>query len=308
MADHPRIEELRRRVDNDPASIAFAQLAEEYRRAGDYAEAVRVCRAGLARHATYLSARVTLGRALIELEQYEEAQAELEQVLRSAPENLAAIRGLAEIHQRRGDLTEALRQYQAALGIARHDPDIQEHVHALSRQLGSNASSAAGGEPPPVTLELPANPMATFELETFHEVSPQVDSPPSTSPELEAAADEFTKALEALGALTIDLPPALPAASSAERGLQVPQPAEHWAPSDAVSETHVADALMDAPAIQGPAETRDVPAPAPSIDVPLADPVSAEPLAAADQAAVDELEGWLDAIVDDRRERGSAQS
>ena len=64
MPEHPRIEDLRRRVQKDPASIAFAQLAEEYRRAGQYQEAVEVCRAGLAIHPGYLSARVTLGRAL----------------------------------------------------------------------------------------------------------------------------------------------------------------------------------------------------------------------------------------------------
>ena len=64
---NPRIDELRRRVQSDPASIAFAQLAEEYRRAGQFDEAVAVCRTGLARHPGYLSARVTLGRALLEL-------------------------------------------------------------------------------------------------------------------------------------------------------------------------------------------------------------------------------------------------
>ena len=47
---------------------------------------------------------MTLGRALIELNQLDEAQVELSRVLESAPENLAAIRGLAEIHHRHGDL------------------------------------------------------------------------------------------------------------------------------------------------------------------------------------------------------------
>ena len=98
---NPRIEELRRRVDKDPASIAFAQLAEELRRAGDFDEAIRVCRTGLEQHPAYLSARVTLGRALLETGLYDEAQTELEEVVRSAPDNLAAIRALADIHQRR---------------------------------------------------------------------------------------------------------------------------------------------------------------------------------------------------------------
>ena len=35
MSENPRIDELRRRVDKDPSSIAFAQLAEEHRRMGE---------------------------------------------------------------------------------------------------------------------------------------------------------------------------------------------------------------------------------------------------------------------------------
>jgi tetratricopeptide (TPR) repeat protein len=106
MADNPRIEELRRRVLADPASIAFAALAEEYRRVGNYDAAIETCRVGLQRHPAYLSARVTLGRALMETAQYDEARTELQRVLKSAPENLAAIRGLAEIHERQASLPE----------------------------------------------------------------------------------------------------------------------------------------------------------------------------------------------------------
>jgi tetratricopeptide (TPR) repeat protein len=217
VADNLRIEELRRRVQKDPASIAFAQLAEEFRRSGEHDEAVRVCRTGLAKHPSYLSARVTLGRALIELQQYDEAHTELEYVLRSAPENLAAIRGLAEIHQRRGELAEALKQYQTALGIAKHDPELEESVEELTRQLGgaiaseppSPASSPIAQAtpafvPPPASLvDIPALPVETFEP------APDPTAIP-LSPELEAAADEFTRALEALDAITIDVPaPAL---------------------------------------------------------------------------------------------------
>jgi tetratricopeptide (TPR) repeat protein len=103
MAENPRIQELQRRVQLDPASIAFATLAEEYRRAGRFEEAIATCEAGLQRHPSYLSAHVTLGRALMELGRFDEAKTELEYVLSAAPENLAAIRGLAEIHDRRGE-------------------------------------------------------------------------------------------------------------------------------------------------------------------------------------------------------------
>jgi hypothetical protein len=101
MADSPRIEELKRRVQLDPASIAFAALAEEYRRTGRYEEAIEVCRTGIQRHPSYISAHVTLGRALFEVGHYDDARRELEYVLSVAPENLAAIRGLAEIHHRK---------------------------------------------------------------------------------------------------------------------------------------------------------------------------------------------------------------
>ena len=73
---------------------------------GRHEEAIDTCRAGLQRHPAYLSARVTLGRALIETGDYDAARAELETVLRSAPENLAAIRGLAQIHERLGQSAE----------------------------------------------------------------------------------------------------------------------------------------------------------------------------------------------------------
>ena len=135
MAEHTRLDDLRRRVQQDPSSIAFAQLAEEYRRAGQFQDAVDVCRAGLAIHPGYLSARVTLGRALLELQHLDDAQRELERVLKSAPENLAAIRGLAEIHHRRGSLAEALAQYRAALALARNDPDLEQTVADLAAQV-----------------------------------------------------------------------------------------------------------------------------------------------------------------------------
>ena len=172
MADNPRIEDLRRRVQKDPASIAFAQLAEELRRAGQFQEAVDICRAGLDIHPGYLSARVTLGRALVELNQLDEAQVELQHVLNNAPENLAAIRGVADIHHRRGELPEALTQYRAALALARNDPDLEQTVSDLARKV----------EPPRV-------PRASEGL-AEHEFLKNLPPPPPVAPPepLESAA------------------------------------------------------------------------------------------------------------------------
>lgn len=155
----PRIDDLRRRVQQDPASIAFAQLAEEYRRVGAFESAV--CRAGLARHPGYLSARVTLGRALLELGQIEAAHDELQAALAGSPDNQAALRGLGEVFHRRGDLPEALAHYRRALGLARHDPDLRQLVaqltHAITRLPSRTATTT------PVTPE--AEPAGLLTLE-----------------------------------------------------------------------------------------------------------------------------------------------
>ena len=139
--DSARISELRRRVQTDPSSIAFAQLGEELRRAGANEEAIDVCQSGLARHPGYLSARVTLGRALLELGQLDDAHVELAVVVASAGDNLAAIRGLAEIHQRRGELADALIYYRRALELARHDPELEETVERMEKQVAPQTAA-----------------------------------------------------------------------------------------------------------------------------------------------------------------------
>src|SRR5215471_3708817 len=141
MPENPRIEELRRRVEADPASIAFAALAEEYRRLGRNHEAVDTCRAGLQRHPAYLSARVTLGRALIETGDLDSAREQFETVLRSAPENIAATRGLAQIHERLGHSTEM-------------DPHLvqlmREHVESLPPPPPPAPEPVSEPEPEPI--------------------------------------------------------------------------------------------------------------------------------------------------------------
>ncbi len=221
MADSSRIEDLRRRVQKDPASIAFAQLAEECRRAGDLDEAVSVCRAGLALHPTYLSARVTLGRALLELNQLSEAQTELQYVLRSAPENLAALRALAETLHRQGDLSNSLAQYRVALSLAKNDPDLQETVASLEHQLevaamvSQTAATPETAAAPPEDIfaflrsDAPASTGAV-EVDTALAESPVVESlspfemptvetlPVDESPVLEMSTGGEPPAVEAL--------------------------------------------------------------------------------------------------------------
>ena len=102
MGEDDRINNLRRRVQENPASIAFAQLAEALRLGGRPRDAVQLCRAGLPIYPEYLAARVTLARSFLDLNRQEEGEHELEQVRILSPGYLPALRALAEIHERRG--------------------------------------------------------------------------------------------------------------------------------------------------------------------------------------------------------------
>src|SRR3954464_7882446 len=113
VADSSYITDLEGRIARDPASIAFAQLAEEYRRSGRLEDAVQMCRAGLARHPEYPSARLTLGRALVALGHVDDARGEFERVIWDAPDNLAALRAMDEL--RRMGITSASESTGPAL-------------------------------------------------------------------------------------------------------------------------------------------------------------------------------------------------
>jgi tetratricopeptide (TPR) repeat protein len=162
VAESPRLEELRRRVANDPASVAFAQLAEEYRRTGNCEEAVRVCRTGLAQHPNMFSARVTLGRALLELQQFDAAKAELEIVVDATPNNLAATRALAEIHQRRGEFDDARKPIGADGSAAPVEAPPPDYTRVLAA-----VDSITLDHPISTTVE-PAN-LALGQLEAWLE-------------------------------------------------------------------------------------------------------------------------------------------
>ncbi len=149
-----RLEELRRRVESDPAPFVFAQLAEEYRRTGDLNAAIRACRDGLARHPQYLSVRVILARALAEQGRVDDASRELQAVLQQAPDNLAATRDLADLHLRGEEYQAALEWFKRASELSPHDPAIQARIDELTRLLeNAVAESLAAGAPPSASTD-----------------------------------------------------------------------------------------------------------------------------------------------------------
>ena len=81
----------------DPNSRVFAPLAEAYRKAGLFDDAVEIALEGLKVHPNYLGGRVALGRAYFEKKQYAEAAAEMQKVAKAAPDNIIAHKVLGQI-------------------------------------------------------------------------------------------------------------------------------------------------------------------------------------------------------------------
>ena len=284
MADSPRIEELKRRVQSDPASIAFAALAEEYRRAGRFDEAIETCTSGLIRHPAYLSAHVTLGRALMDTGRLQDAKRELESVLKIAPENLAAIRGLAEIHDRLREEGHAQAAASApGEAIASVDAEMVAEIHAASGfspppeeepPQGVDAHGASAAEAPvdvPVPDQTTADPIPD-PLPALASTADHLADPPAhefVPPPGEPQAWEFV------------LPPVEPPASEL-----APPPAEPPA-------WEFGEAPAEPPAWESAAPQDDSEA--------VATPVSME--AAPEHPALAGLEAFLHAIQRARSER-----
>lgn len=127
----PRIAELTRKLQKEPGSRVFLELAREYHAAGSFEDAARVCREGLAKHAGYHSARVLLGRSLLDLRRFAEARPELEKVVQQAPDNLLARRLLVEALLGTDEITAALDTLRTLLRLNPSDTEVESLIREI---------------------------------------------------------------------------------------------------------------------------------------------------------------------------------
>ena len=111
------IERLKEKLEKDPTSKLFVPLAEEYKKAGMFDEAIEVLTKGLERQPGYLSARVSLGKIYIERGMLDEAVSEFEKVIAVIPDNLYAHKKLAEIYKDLGRRDEAIGEFKTVIRI-----------------------------------------------------------------------------------------------------------------------------------------------------------------------------------------------
>lgn len=198
-------------------SASFSVIAERFRRAGQIDRAVSLCREGLEAYPDHLSARVTLGCALLDLGQHVEAHRHLQAVLKRAPDNLAAIRGLAELHAR-GLGEQDVHDMEAAHEIQMADQAQAQAVHAAAEAEPASVMAFAGAEPlnelealhefDPVMAPEPMVPLDVLPLDDF---DPQVAVAPAEPLQFEIedvlpdASEGFTLGDEPESELEFDL-------------------------------------------------------------------------------------------------------
>lgn len=131
------------RLARDPTSLAFAQLADLYRKAGRAREAVATCREGLVRYPHYTTARLILAKALVALGEEPLALAEIGTILAVSPKDVQCHRLAAELHRHRGDLEGAVRHLETAVAL---DPGDRESraLLGLLRAAPAPAAEATG--------------------------------------------------------------------------------------------------------------------------------------------------------------------
>lgn len=111
------IERLKEKVNKDPNSKLFILLAEEYKKAGMFDEAINVLTEGIEKQPSYMSARVSLGKIYLERGMLDEARTEFEKVVHTIPENLYAHKKLAEIYRDLGERDRAEEEFKAVLKL-----------------------------------------------------------------------------------------------------------------------------------------------------------------------------------------------
>lgn len=151
------IKTLTTRLVDEPASLAFLELGEALRRRGQLDAAYKVARGGLTRYPALADAHDLLGRILGDQGDLAGAFDAWAEALRFDPMRIGALKGIAFLYFRAGDIPAALEHLRRAAEIDPDDPTIGQ---AMERVKGAGAAPASGPgpsapEPKAVSVEVP---------------------------------------------------------------------------------------------------------------------------------------------------------
>lgn len=192
MAYQPEIEKLERKYQDDPARH-FAQLAEQYRRAGRLDEALDILAQHLAERPNYVSGLIVQGRCYLDRHDDASARHTFERVLSLDAEHIIALKALADIADRAGDAPQAISWVGRLLEVDPMNEEAQELVERLktegARPVVVEEAAAAEAEAP-AAAETPEEADADARR-TTHDASTDVDATePMAAIEVEAVPAE----------------------------------------------------------------------------------------------------------------------
>ena len=144
-SNNNEIQRFEAQYRQNPDSLIFARLADAYRKAGDPKRALEVLEAGIGRHRNYPSAHIVRARACIDLGQSGSAEEAFLRVLELDSGNLVALRGLAALARKRGDLAGAGQWFQRISGLHQEAADA---VDEPSESAPGPPAEAAGPQLP----------------------------------------------------------------------------------------------------------------------------------------------------------------
>src|SRR5438094_4515522 len=197
MAGTSRIDELRKKFDENPRRY-FAPLANEYRKIGDFEQAIFICQEFLPQQPGHMSGHIVYGQALFESGRHDEARSVFETALALDPENLIALRHLGDIARAHGDGETARAWYRRVLESDPRNEEIAGILTALDNDTGPPSASAASGQAPsaaaggPLELQSAADAAQAMDSEPNPLRDPVVREPLATAP-AESSFDDIAK-------------------------------------------------------------------------------------------------------------------
>ncbi len=149
------VKTLSAELARDPQSLVFLRLGELLRQKRQFDAAARIAVHGLERHQHLADAHDLYARILADRHDYERAFDEWDMTLRIAPHHTGALKGLAFLYFKVGDLGQAESHLQAAHRIAPDDPSIAQ-AFAVIRGEASSSGVILPSPDDPVAEPLPS--------------------------------------------------------------------------------------------------------------------------------------------------------
>jgi tetratricopeptide (TPR) repeat protein len=140
------IKTLTARVAEEPSSLAFLELGEALRRRGQLDAAYKVARGGLSRYPALADAHDLLGRILGDQGDLAGAFDAWADALRFDPMRIGALKGIAFLYFRAGDVVAALEHLRRAAEIDPDDPSITQAIDRIRSSTGESGVSETSSE------------------------------------------------------------------------------------------------------------------------------------------------------------------